>query len=281
MRPIDLIIIYLVVGAPFAARRVAQGAEEVSFRSYKLALRSYMISLKEGLLWPWSLAQCFSSRLTQRRITSATIGLNKIPGSPVEHSLNLCLAALNDLASIDRHPAFGQSTGLESMYRDARDTLEKYAGLSSALAISSADNTPAPHELELARVSGLGGDELLIAGLCNHRRNQSRLKLHQQSSRSELLGILNVWLDDYKMSGMETVQSVPVSRKEFLTNFCLRIAELARACEDFDTQRLVFEKLSEKTAELPVNERELKESLALGGGLICSSQEITSQSVKI
>src|SRR5258708_39662038 len=110
MRPIDLIIIYLVVGAPFAARRVAQGAEEVASRSYRVTLRSYMVSLKEGLFWPWSLGQWFSSRLKQRKITSATNGLNQSSWSPVEHSLTLCLAALNDLASTDRHAAFGQST---------------------------------------------------------------------------------------------------------------------------------------------------------------------------
>jgi hypothetical protein len=241
-----------------------------------------MASIKEGLFWPWSLAQCFSSRLKQRKITSATCDHNQSPWSSVEHLLNLCLAALNDLASTDRHAAFEQSTFIESMYRDTRDTLEKYAGLTWALASSSADKTPAPHELELARLSGLEGDELLIAGLCIHRRNQSRLKFHQQSSRTELLGILHTWLDDYMVTEMETLQSIPISRKELLANLCLRICELARACGDTDTQRLVYEKLTEKTAELPVpNERELKEGLASGGGVICSPQEITSQSVKI
>jgi hypothetical protein len=133
----------------------------------------------------------------------------------------------------------------------------------------------------LARVSGAEGDELLIAGLCIHRRNQSRLKLHQQSSRTELLGSLDTWLEDYVVAEIETLRSIPISRKKLLANLCLRIGELARACGDPDTQRLVCEKLSEKTAELPLNARELQEELALGGGIICSSQEITSQSVKI
>lgn len=276
-----MIIIYLVVGAPFAARRVTQGAEEVSFRSYSAALRSYLASLKEGLFWPWSLAQCFSSRLKQRKITLATNYHTQSPWSPVEHSLNLCLAALNDLASIDRHAAFGQSTLIESMYRDTRDTLEKYAGLTWAIASSSADETPAPHELELARLSGLKAEELLIAGLCIHRRNQSRLKFHQQSSRTELLGILDTWLEHYMITEMETLRSIPISRKQLLTNLCLRIGELARACGDPDTQHLVCEKLSERTGELPANERTSKGGFELGGGVICSSQEITSQSVKI
>jgi hypothetical protein len=281
MRPIDLIIIYLVVGAPFAARSIARGADEVKFRSYKGALCSYMVSLKGGLFWPWSLAQCFSNRLKQRKSTSATNGHTQTSWSSVEHSLNRCLAALNDLAAIDRDAAFGQSTFIETMHKDTRDALEKYAGLTWALVLSSGDENPAPHEFALARLSGLEGDELLIAGLCIHRRYHSRLKLHQQSSRTQLLGILDTWLDDYVISERETLQSIPISRKELLRNLCLRIGELAFACGNLDTQRLVFEKLSKRIAELPVNEIELKDGLALNGGVICSSQGIPSQSVKI
>jgi hypothetical protein len=278
MRPIDLIIIYLVVGAPFAARRVAEDAPKVASRSYRAAINSSLVSLKEGLLWPWSLARVFSSRLKQRKSTPATArGQNHSPWSPVEHSLNLCLAALNDLALIDRHEAFGQSTSIESIYRDTRDTLEKYAGLTLALALSSADQTPAPHEFELARLSGVDGDELLIAGLCIHRRNQSRLKLHQQSSRTELLGVLNTWLDGYLITEVETLRSIPISRKELVANLCVRIGELARACGNPDTERLVYQRLSKKIAELPVNEREVKEELAFNGGVISSAQGISSE----
>jgi hypothetical protein len=76
---------------------------------------------------------------------------------------------------------------------------------------------------------------------------------------------------------VETLRSIPIARKELVANLCLRIGELARACGNPDTERLVYERLSKTISELPVNEREVKEELAFNGGVISSAQGISSE----
>ncbi|MDQ3917519.1 MAG: hypothetical protein M3348_03505, partial [Acidobacteriota bacterium] len=51
-------------------------------------------------------------------------------------------------------------------------------------------DAPTPRELELCRIAGRSGDDLLAAGRCVHRRNVTRLLAHLERARSELVHAL-------------------------------------------------------------------------------------------
>src|SRR5205814_10533968 len=72
----------------------------------------------------------------------------------------------------------------------ARECVERYAGLALACAGAREDAAPAPRELELCRIAGRAGDDLLAAGRCVHRRNVTRLLAHRERARSELVHAL-------------------------------------------------------------------------------------------
>ncbi|HYY93717.1 MAG TPA: hypothetical protein VE713_04300, partial [Pyrinomonadaceae bacterium] len=72
----------------------------------------------------------------------------------------------------------------------ARECVERYAGLALACAGARADDAPTPRELELCRIAGRSGDDLLAAGRCVHRRNVTRLLAHLERARSELVHAL-------------------------------------------------------------------------------------------
>jgi hypothetical protein len=68
--------------------------------------------------------------------------------------------------------------------------VEKYVGLTLAVAESNPDAPPSEREMESCRIAGRRGDDLLLAGRCIHRRNSARLITHQARSRTELLHAL-------------------------------------------------------------------------------------------
>src|SRR5437588_396514 len=67
--------------------------------------------------------------------------------------------------------------------RHARDARHSHS-------IAKAAAAPTPRELELCRIAGRAGDDLLAAGRCVHRRNVTRLLAHRERSRSELVHAL-------------------------------------------------------------------------------------------
>src|SRR5205085_9303349 len=80
-------------------------------------------------------------------------------------------------------------TGRHALFA-ARECVERYAGLALAGACAREDAAPAPRELELCRIAGRAGDDLLAAGRCVHRRNVTRLLAHRERARSELVHAL-------------------------------------------------------------------------------------------
>lgn len=69
-----------------------------------------------------------------------------------------------------------------------RDLVEKYVGLTRIAAANSV--SPSAREMETARLGGRRGDDLLLAGLCTHRRNHARLAAHLDAARARFLQAL-------------------------------------------------------------------------------------------
>lgn len=81
----------------------------------------------------------------------------------------------------------------EKMERAAcqiRESVERYAGLALAAIEINPDDAPGKREMELCRIAGRTGDDLLLAGLCIQRRNVARIKAHGERARAELVHLL-------------------------------------------------------------------------------------------
>ena len=79
---------------------------------------------------------------------------------------------------------------MELAFRTVRETVEKYVELTTLAAEANPDAPPSEREMELYRVAGRSGDDLLLAGQCIRRRNAARLVIHQARARMELLHAL-------------------------------------------------------------------------------------------
>ena len=71
-----------------------------------------------------------------------------------------------------------------------RESVEKYTGLSRVRVEINSDAMPDRREMELCRVAGRKGDDLLLAGLCIRRRNVARINAHLDRARTDLVHAL-------------------------------------------------------------------------------------------
>jgi hypothetical protein len=70
------------------------------------------------------------------------------------------------------------------------ESLEKYIGLTLGAGETDGDAPPSEREMELCRIAGRTGQDLLLAGRCIHRRNVARLLAHREQARTDLLHAL-------------------------------------------------------------------------------------------
>jgi len=180
----ELAIIYLAAAAPFGVARFLKDHTENT-----RAPRRLLKATVAALAWPLAAPRMLLARRravgvegdaddarahTERRVElvkrSAVNSLREVE--------DLLVEACGDagMREEERHALFA-----------ARECVERYAGLS--LACSSADEEEAPteRELELCRIAGRAGDDLLTAGRCVHRRSVTRLLAHRERARSELI----------------------------------------------------------------------------------------------
>jgi hypothetical protein len=187
MRLSETITIYLAVGAPFGVNYFLR---EKGGPDGSVARRSLLKATGVGLLWPLVAFAAFLSRQS----TAAPLSSTGEKESAIDERLSRRIAAAKQglLAALDRvrelaQGTTGQPEELEHSTRLAREAIEKYVGLTLSVAEVGPDDPPASHELELCRIAGRTGDDLLLAGRCIHRRNVARLIAHQSRSRTELL----------------------------------------------------------------------------------------------
>lgn len=196
MRLIEFVTIYLAAAAPagviFYLRQPAH-AQRAS---------TCARALFAGLLFPFTLA-CYallsrrSTRVahtsdpkTHEAATHDATDEAATHEAKIDSSRKALINALHNFE--DRAREAGGTRAAQSV-ADAHaltSTVERYAGLTLALAAAAPEGEPVARELELARVAGRTGDDLDIAGRCVRRRNASRLCEHQAQSRIELLHAL-------------------------------------------------------------------------------------------
>ncbi|HYH86124.1 MAG TPA: hypothetical protein VEX60_11770 [Pyrinomonadaceae bacterium] len=182
----ELAIIYLATAAPFGVSRFlnqnAQGSR---------SLQTFAKSVAAALAWPLTTLKFLFKNAKPRAGTSKTTDEGGAPDEQriegVKRATVNAVLAVEDLlvsacglkGDAERHALFA-----------ARASVERYAGLALACAGLSVDAAPSERELELCRIAGRAGDDLLVAGRCVHRRNVTRLLAHRERARAELVHAL-------------------------------------------------------------------------------------------
>jgi hypothetical protein len=185
----ETITIYLAIGAPFG---VSFFLREQTGKGRGHA-RSVFKATGAGLLWPFVAI----ASLLARGVSAASLAPTTERESAIDERTRARLATVQRqlFAALERVRELSEtdavkSEDLEQKIRTVREGIEKYTGLTLALAEMKLDDQPAEREMELCRLAGRKGDDLLLAGRCVHRRNVTRLIAHHARSRTELLHAL-------------------------------------------------------------------------------------------
>jgi hypothetical protein len=183
----ELFIIYLAAAAPFGVSRFlseqSSGAETGA---------AFFKAAGAALAWPFTSLPRLLRRLTSSRKEGANASVGNAPDERRLEEVKR--AAVNALRVVEDRLAdegvLKEETERHKLYA-ARECVERYAGLAVACAEASADARPTPREMELCRIAGRGGDDLLVAGRCVHRRNVTRLVAHRERASVELVNALD------------------------------------------------------------------------------------------
>ncbi|MCA1591800.1 MAG: hypothetical protein LC754_03925 [Acidobacteria bacterium] len=188
MRLSELITIYLATAAPFGVAHFLRGQ---TLRAHDP--RSLARAVGVALLWPLTAGLL----LINRRAAALNIrarGDGALSTRQDERKIEQAKRALiNSLRAVE--DLLEQTSGLKNeterhVMFAARECVERYTGLTLAAAEAHADDAPSAREMELCRLAGRTGDDLLLAGRCTHRRNVSRLLAHRARARAEMLHAL-------------------------------------------------------------------------------------------
>lgn len=192
MRLSEAITIYLAAGAPFGFHYFLRRCRRSASR-----LRSLSRAARAALLWPLAAAKLlFSHRSPDKSGTAAELGEQTAQlTEKLGRAQSKLLSSLYRLAELAQSSLAQSSPGAESarverVVLTVREASEKYIGLTLAVAETDPDGPLGQRELELYRVAGRKGQDLLLAGRCVRRRNAARLALYQARSRVELLHAL-------------------------------------------------------------------------------------------
>ena len=186
MRLSEAITIYLAAGAPFG---VTSFLREQPGRSRALALFKATGAM---LLWPLAASAILLARQRHRHDTAHADGrlIDAPVGEKVEQAQRELLASVYRVYEMAQ-ASFGRDC--EKMERSActvRESVEKYTGLARVAFEVNSDAMPDRREMELCRIAGRKGDDLLIAGLCIRRRNVARINAHLDHARTDLVHAL-------------------------------------------------------------------------------------------
>ena len=182
----DIFIIYLAAAAPFGVSR---------FLSEHACGTATLPALLKGagaaLAWPFTSLTRLLGRAASRREGEAGVFEGRVQDEQrvedVKRAAVNALRAVEDSLEAMRPPI--DETGRHTLYA-ARESVERYAGLALAAAQASPEARPTAREMELCRIAGRGGDDLLTAGRCVHRRNVTRRVAHRERASAELVQAL-------------------------------------------------------------------------------------------
>lgn len=187
MRLSEAITIYLAAGASFGVYNFLRPQNPAS------RFHTWLRATHAAILWPLAAARILVSRLRPGKAGHASETTEPATAQLVEkiaQAHSSLLASLYKFVERAQVSSSGKSESVELASRTVREIVEKYVELTMAAAETSLDAPPSGRELELFRVAGRRGDDLLLAGRCIHRRNIARLVVHQARARTELLQAL-------------------------------------------------------------------------------------------
>jgi hypothetical protein len=218
----ELFIIYLAAAAPFGVARFL--SEQTGGAGTGTALFK---AAGAALAWPYTSLPRLLRRLVSLRTEEAHEGraADERRVEEVKRAAVNALRVVEDLLADTG--ALVEETDRHKLYA-ARECVERYTGLAAACATARAEARPTPREMELCRLAGRGGDDLLIAGRCIHRRNVTRLVAHRERASAELVQAL----DAVREAAHKTYPPAPATyaSEHLRTAVAERIAEaLSRA----------------------------------------------------
>jgi len=179
MRLSELAIIYLATAAPFGVAFFARKQERG--RGLALALAR---AAGAGLVWPLAAFGFLLGRGESRTAAAEESGTHA--ERKIERAQRETVNALRDAEDAMRQAGLlGDAAAGHALFA-ARECVERYTGLALACADARPEAGPTEREMELCRLAGRAGDDLLVAGRCVHRRNVTRLVAHRARARAEL-----------------------------------------------------------------------------------------------
>jgi hypothetical protein len=180
----ELTVIYLAAAAPFGVSRFLRDSEDGSRASSAL-----LKAAASALAWPATVLLSLTKNGAEAQTCEARSDFER--RTPDERSVEGARrATVNALRAVEDLIVGARGHDREAARHAlfaARESVERYAGLALACASARGGDEPAPRELELCRIAGRAGDDLLVAGRCVHRRNVTRLRAHRERARSELV----------------------------------------------------------------------------------------------
>ena len=186
MRLSEAITIYLAAGAPFGFQHFLCRCDGSAGRP-----RSFYRAARAALLWPLAAVLLLFPRrdpeaALDRQAAQLSEHLGRAHSKLLSSLYRLAELAQSSLAQ----SSAAESARIERVVRTVREAAEKYIGLTMAASEADPEGPLGQRELELYRVAGRKGQDLLLAGRCVRRRNAARLVKHQARSRLELLHAL-------------------------------------------------------------------------------------------
>jgi hypothetical protein len=186
MRLSETITIYLAAGAPFGVASFLRG-QPAGSRALAL-LKAAVVTL----LWPLAASAILFAR--QRREDETRRAREELidasVGERVERAGRELLASIYRVDQTAQEFPVEEREKMERAICLIRESVEKYVGLATAAVEINLEDMPGRREMELCRIAGRTGDDLLLAGLCIRRRNVARIKEHYGRARAELVHAL-------------------------------------------------------------------------------------------
>jgi hypothetical protein len=184
MRLSEIITIYLAAAAPFGVAHFQRGRGRMARRLVGASC--------VGLAWPLTAVSFLSGTKAERDADGdgadeETEARDEARMERVRRAIFDSLLRVEELYETTRGTCDEHA---RHAFFAARESVERYAGLTEAAARAQLHAPPTPRELETCRVGGRVGEDLLVAGRCLHRRNVIRLRLQRERARGEMLHAL-------------------------------------------------------------------------------------------
>ncbi|HVF54684.1 MAG TPA: hypothetical protein VM934_00960 [Pyrinomonadaceae bacterium] len=185
MRASQIIILYLATAAPFGVAYFLRGQVGGASSAWFLA-RAFVAAM----LWPFT---ALRYALRQKHSDGGSKGAADQSGADerkVEAAKRALVNSLRETEELLTNAGvLKDEAGRHALFA-ARESVERYVGLTLVAAGARTDDAPSARELELCRIAGRAGEDLLAAGRCVHRRNVERLVAHRERARAGMLHTL-------------------------------------------------------------------------------------------